>query len=231
MRAWDHLDLSCDLRAEPWRYPGPWASGSGLITDGQLHQLRLVPQAPLGQANVSAAAVGTADEGTAEVGLDEALTRLGVVPTASRHRVLSVGANACPGILETKFLRGGVSVLTPLISVRICGIAVGHSAHVAHGTYIPATPFVSPGSVTDMWLILLDDAQLDCLDATEPNYVRTTISAQMFPMSVTGPGVEQPLAAAEIYTSVFGVLTDENGPMLLTGQAELTARLLRAHQI
>lgn len=229
MRAWDDLDLSCDLRTEPWRYPGPWASGSGLITDARLHRLRLVGHAPLGQASVSATAVG--GDLSDELGLDEALTRLGVVPTASRHRVLSVGANACPGILETKFLRGGVSVVTPLFSVRISGIAVGHSAHVAHGTYIPATPFVAPGSVTDMWLILVDDDQLDCLDATEPNYVRTTISADMFPMSVTGPGVEHKLAAAEVYTSVFGVLTDENGPVLLTGQAELTARLLRAHQM
>ncbi|WP_143831790.1 hypothetical protein [Nocardiopsis sp. CNR-923] len=50
------------------------------------------------------------------------------------------------------------------------GIAPGVSAHVNRCGYLPAAPVAAPGRTHRLFVLWLDDAELDALDATEPNY-------------------------------------------------------------
>lgn len=96
---------------------------------------------------------------------------------SGRVPVAAVGSNASPTVLRAKLgalLRTGLPVARA--TVRYLGI--GHSAHVSTRGYVAAAPFRRAGAapVTVAWL---DAAQLEAMDATEPNYRRVRLPQDM----------------------------------------------------
>lgn len=196
-------DLAVDLTAEPWRYPGPPAPGPGVLLGDRF------------------AAVAD-DDGTPDATaarLDAVLRRAGAPGLAGRHAVMAVGSNAAPGVLAAKLRRGRADAVVPLVRGRLCDVAVGHSAHVSRAGYVAAAPYRSPGARTDVVVALLTGAQVRCLDATEPNYVRRHVAGAA---GVT-PAHAEPCS---LYVSRRGVLSWPGHETLpLRSQARLWAGL------
>ena len=117
--------------------------------------------------------------------------------------VVSVGCNAAPFVLREKLARHGVSSDVAVASVRVDGIAVGHSAHVSVRGYIPAAPYAAPGRTAEVHVSWFDDDQLAALDATEPNYDRITVGK------------------VDLYVSKWGVLGVAGVPIAFTTQRRL----------
>jgi hypothetical protein len=121
--------------------------------------------------------------------------------------VVSVGSNAAPAVVHAKLARHGVRTDVAIASVRVNGLAVGHSAHVSVGGYIPAAPYAAPGRAADLHVSWFDDDQLAALDATEPNYGRITFGD------------------VDLYVSKWGVLAVAGVPIEFTTQRALHAVL------
>jgi hypothetical protein len=120
--------------------------------------------------------------------------------------VVAVGSNASPAVLSRKFARAGLDptgLSRRILPVRIEGMTVSHSAHVARGGYIPATPYRSAGGGVDTSAAWLTASELAALDQTEPNYQRMTVNSHSFPLYVAS----EPLTLSfHIYVSRHGVL-------------------------
>jgi hypothetical protein len=141
------LGLSVDLRAEPWRYPGPFLPFSCLqVCD------TLVP-------------VG-----------DDPLGQLRRHSDTEAHFVIAVGSNTSPDVVRRKFERHGAPTTVLHLRGRLDGVALGHSAHVSQPGYVPATPYPKAGSTIEVVVSALTAHQLLCLDETEPNYNRVTVA-------------------------------------------------------
>lgn len=123
--------------------------------------------------------------------------------------VVSVGSNAAPAVLRAKLARHGVRQDVAVAPMRVSGIAIGHSAHVSVGGYIPAAPYFAPGRVADLHVSWFDDDQLAALDATEPNYDRITFGE------------------VDLYVSKWGVLAAAGVPIEFTTQRDLYEVLAR----
>jgi hypothetical protein len=183
-----------DPLVAPARYPGPPAPGSGLLADG-----RFEPLSP-----------------------DE-LSRLGKPPYDDRVLVVAVGANASPAVMHRKLRREGREGPVPFLAATLTGVAVGHSAHVSVPGYVPAAPYAAAGVCTPVMASLLDAEQVDCLDRTEPNYVRRTLHADEFWLRLDGG--DQP-RDFDLYDGRWGVLAPPGGsPITLSGQVDLHAYL------
>lgn len=140
-----------------------------------------------------------------------------------RSPVLAVGSNAAPAQLTRKFARHDVPSVVPMVRVRVTGMAAGVSAHVSHGRYIPSAPVASPGEVSEMFVLWLDDAQVRALDATEPNYRRTPLGEQ-FPVRLPSG---QRVRDCAVYVSRWGCLADSRGePRRAGDQRQLLVELL-----
>ena len=183
-----------DPSVAPACYPGPPAPGSGLLVDG-----RFEPLSP-----------------------DE-LSRLGRPPYDDRVLVVAVGANASPTVLHRKLRRGGLEGRVPFLAATLIGVAVGHSAHVSVPGYVPAAPYAATGVSTPVMASLLDAEQVDCLDRTEPNYVRLTLHADEFWLRL-GTG-DRP-RDFDLYDGHWGVLAQPGGsPIPLSDQIDLHSYL------
>lgn len=112
--------------------------------------------------------------------------------------------------------------MTPL---RVSGLGIGVSAHVALNGYVANSPFADSGGTAEVVLLLLDDDQLRAVDATElPRYRRALLPAAEFPMVL--PSGER-LDAAYLYVNATGVLAAADGrPRVPGAQVELLAELL-----
>ncbi len=184
-----------DFSAVPWAYPGTASQHSGLLDGERFHA-------------VADAAM-----------LDALLVRAGAAPVSERHLVVAVGSNASPAVMRRKLERGGVSTVVPFLKVTMSGVAVGHSAHVSPPGYIPATPYGDDSSTVALRATLLDDRQLERVDATEPKYRRRLLGSSRCRLSFDG--FECP-DEVWLYESVCGVLTaPESGPVPLTEQRRL----------
>ncbi|MGV9736603.1 hypothetical protein ACWDT5_21200 [Rhodococcus aetherivorans] len=205
-----------DFAAAPWLYPGTAAPGSGLLREDGYHRARPRPGAGLGAARL---------DGREDSTLDEALRRAGVAGVGDRHLVVAVGSNACPAVVRRKFTAGNVDTTVPFLRATVVGIAVGHSAHVSVAGYVAATAFRRPGTRTPVFASLLDRDQLACLDATEPNYTRRTVTADECRLEIDGG---QRPASFGVYVSKWGALAPPGAPPLpLQSQEALFAALLR----
>lgn len=196
------LDLSTDdFLAAPLGYPGTAPGRSVLVVDRACLDLDPLRGRGWGQADVRRA------DGT--VGsLDETLLQHGVAPVDRRTRVVAIGSNASVAVLRRKLATGRVSTTFPVLETVVDGVAVGHSAHVSMPGYVPAAPFAMAGARTTAYASLLDDEQLRCLDATEPNYTRLVRDG------------------FHLYASVHGVLAPPGrAPLPLGAQAALFRRL------
>jgi hypothetical protein len=186
--------FSDDPLAAPARYPGPPAPGSGLLVDG-----RFEPLSP-----------------------DE-LGRLGQPPYDDRVLVVAVGANASPAVLDRKLRREGLARRVPFLAATLTGVAVGHSAHVSVPGYVPAAPYAATGVSTPVMASLLDAEQVDCLDRTEPNYVRRTLHADGFALRLDGGDRPRDF---DLYDGRWGVLAPPGGsPITLSDQIGLHTHL------
>jgi len=94
----------------------------------------------------------------------------------ARTAVVAVGSNASPAVMHRKLSRHGVGGAVPLVAGRLTGCAVGHSAHVSVPGFVPAAPYRRDDARTPVYVTLLDDAQLRCVDRSEPSYVRRRLS-------------------------------------------------------
>ena len=90
------------------------------------------------------------------------------------HLVVAAGSNASPARLLEKL---GPNAVVPVLFGRALGLDVRYSAHVARYGSVPATAWPVPGTSVPLPALLLDDAQLSALDATEPNYDRIGLGA------------------------------------------------------
>jgi hypothetical protein len=159
--------------------------------------------------------------------------RFGPVPVSAlddylrtRALVVAVGSNASPAVVHRKLARCGASDEVAFLTGTVTGLAVGHSAHVSVPGFVPAAPFHDPRAATDVRALLLNEKQLSCLDATEPNYTRRAVPATTCRLQLDGG------RAADVfwvYDGRWGVLAPPDAaPWPLTTQAQLHARL-RAH--
>jgi hypothetical protein len=108
--------------------------------------------------------------------------------------------------------------------VRVHGLARGVSAHVSRFGYVPATPVAAPDETATLFVIWLDPAQLNVIDATEPTYDRVPVAVEFEP-----DGHEDVLSGRDLhlFASKRGCLVDAYGsPRRLTPQRELIQSLL-----
>jgi len=128
------------------------------------------------------------------------------VDLTGRVPVAAVGSNASPAVLARKLATLGTGQV-PLSLRPLAGVRAGHSAHVSTGGYIPAAPYVGDGELRVVvgWFL---PVQVDLLDASEPNYTRRALSADV-----------------EGYVSRWGVVSIEGRVVDLTTQHDLLERL------
>jgi hypothetical protein len=74
--------------------------------------------------------------------------------------------------------------------VRVAGLEVVYSAHRSPYGAVPATVVPAAGSVSRLHVCLLDDAQLEALATTEPNYVQEPLTADVSIVLDTGVDVD-----------------------------------------
>lgn len=191
--------------ADPGLYPGPPVPGDCLLAGTWRHPLSGT----------------TLDDGPlAGLSLDEALAALAAAPMRARRPVAAIGSNAAAGQLLHKW--GGAVDAIPMMRATVSGIGVGHSAHVAVAGYLPYAPFRAPGRRTTVFVLWLDEVQVERLDATEPNYVRTAFGGAGSLMLDGGGGG---LSSWEMYRSRWGVLGDREGFIPAVDQAAALGRL------
>lgn len=154
------------------------------------------------------------------MGLNYTLLRNNASSVDARFLAVAIGSNASPGVMRREFEPHGESQVLPMLAGVLRGFGVGHSSHVSASGYIAAAPRRDPSGELPVIATLLDEGQLNRLDATEPNYRRRTCSA-----GLTLESGEQP-TVFYLYDSKPGVLTQPGGVALPFGsQADLIASL------
>ena len=139
--------------------------------------------------------------------LDSLLQALDDPPIAVRTPVLAVGSNASPAQLRRKMGHADLSTQVPITAVTVRGLTVGVSAHVSRPGYLPATPVPDPAAESDLWVLWLDAAALDAVDATEPNYRRVRLPARCPVELISGQAVTD----GWVYVSRHGHLLNAAG--------------------
>ncbi|MCY9784344.1 hypothetical protein KIK06_10625 [Nocardiopsis sp. EMB25] len=152
------------------------------------------------------------------------LSRVGRAPVAERHPMVAVGSNASLAQLRRKFLGRSEPPVIPMTWADVDGIAPGVSAHVNRSGYVPAAPVESPGRTSRLFVLWPDQAELDALDATEPNYRRRLMPVRRYPVTLDS-GTRLP--PCSVYVGGHGCLVDGEGrPRGLTDQSTLIRALL-----
>ncbi|MEV2277422.1 hypothetical protein AB0I72_17745 [Nocardiopsis sp. NPDC049922] len=205
-----------DPMTRPLAYPGRIPDTSGVfLGDAYL---------PLRPRRGRSADVWSAEFAGERMTLAGVLSRLGRAGLADRHPVVAVGSNAAPGQLRRKLLTRHVRPVIPMTSADVDGIAPGVSAHVNRRGYVPAAPVEVSGPTGRLFVLWLDDAELDALDATEPHYRRRLLPVDRHPVTLES-GVRLP--PCSVYVSGHGCLVDGEGrPRRLTDQPTLIRALL-----
>jgi hypothetical protein len=207
--------LDSDLASSPSTYPGLIAPHSGLLMENKFPILTAVSSRRIGQSHVK---IGPNEEGgrCTELPLNYVLLRNNVSSVDARFLVVAIGSNASPGVMRRKFEAHGESRILPMLAGTLQGFGVGHSCHVSAKGYIAAAPYRDPDMELRVVAALLDQGQLNCLDATEPNYERRTCTG-----GLTLESGEQP-KLFYVYDSRWGLLTPPGRSALpLTSQADL----------
>ncbi len=79
-----------------------------------------------------------------------------------------------------------MGIVVPLLTGVVRHLAIGHTAYVSRGGYVPAAPVHRSRARTPVVLQLLDDDQLAAIDATEPGYDRVELTATRYPLLLSG---------------------------------------------
>ncbi|MGB7447725.1 MAG: hypothetical protein WA892_01235 [Ornithinimicrobium sp.] len=151
---------------------------------------------------------------------------------AGRSPVLASGSNASPEVVRDKLgstLGDGPAHQVVFTPVLVPGLGVGHSAHVSRPGYVAAAPYRTQGPGTHRaptyvlgWFTC---AQLDRLDATEPQYRRVSLPDDM-PVHTRSGG--QVVSGVQLYVSRHGLIAERGTPVPLRSQTE-TFDWLRDH--
>lgn len=152
----------------------------------------------------------------------EAGGRAAGVDLRRRVPVVALGSNGSVATLGAKLAAAGVSGVVPLFPAVVAGVAVAHSAHVSLGGYVAATPLDAAGGAARAVLAWFDHAQLEAMDASEPNYVRHCVSGGRYPLSVRGGPTPRRFW---VYRSLWGVLALDGHALRLRPQRTLHADL------
>jgi hypothetical protein len=139
-----------------------------------------------------------------------------------RRLVLALGSNADPAVLAGKLRRAGATGPVSMVLARVMGLAVGHSAHVSPGGYLPAAPYAAAVTtpVVGLWLT---PEQRVAVDVTEPNYRRVRLPSVQWPLAMGSGDAPHDY---DVYVSRWGVLAPDGGRALRLGsQVALHGRL------
>ncbi len=142
------------------RYPFPRPGYSFLYVDGEALPLLSLAES-LEDAEIEA-------DGRARPAGD-LLRRRGIAaasPLGRRTPVLAYGANAAPERLRRKFGPLAMAVF-PVLRARLHDFDIVHAAHISSYGAVPATIQPSPGTVCDIAVTYLDEAQLARMHETE----------------------------------------------------------------
>ena len=180
--------------APRWPGPGPISGRNGFVESD-----------PKAGSGVTADPSGRSAQ--QDRSLDSLLQKAGGPPAAARTPVLAVGSNASPAQVRRKMANAGLPTQVPVTAVRVRGLTVGVSAHVSRPGYLPATPVPDPAAESDLWVLWLDAAALDVVDATEPNYHRVRLPARC-PVHLTSG---QAVTDGWVYESRHGHLLNAMG--------------------
>ncbi|HEY9164065.1 MAG TPA: hypothetical protein VIN57_05600 [Magnetovibrio sp.] len=135
---------------------------------------------------------------------------------AGRHAVIASGSNASPERLRAKFgehrhlLEAGI----PVLRAQLHDFDAVYSAHIANYGSIPATLAHAPGTVLDVFVTWLTDAQLERMHETEAvgvNYDFVRLSG-IHLLCDSGAA----LTTAHAYLSKRGCLNMGGKPVALT---------------
>lgn len=197
-----------DLQVEPWRYPGRALAEAvllGVPGDGPGGHVRLLARAGrrLGQA-----CVRLSDGG---LPLDDVLLGYDVAGVDARRPVVAFGSNADASVLLSKLSREAVSPVVPLRPGHLSGAVLAASAHVSRPGYVPAAARRRRGGRLPVVVAWLDSRQLECLDATEPNYRPLTLHAREHPVQLDDNA--ERLDGLTLYDTRHGVLPERFSPV------------------
>jgi hypothetical protein len=139
------------------------------------------------------------------IDFDLELAGLAAAPLADRRPVLAYGSNACPAQLARKFGNAACSPVIPMTRGWARNLAIGYSDHESRYGAVPATPVVSDGAYTEVFVAWLDPEQLSDLDESEArNYERRPLDLAAHELYVSdGP---MPLRV-DVYESIRGIFT------------------------
>ena len=188
------MDDTGDLTRTPWPTPAARSAGPRLVVGDRAHTVR--PRRARGLAGAPEAASAATSRGGGADSLDRTLRRLGAAPLAERTPLLAVGSNAAASVVRHKLARRGVGIVVPLLTGVVRHLAVGHTAYVSRGGYVPAAPVHRSRARTPVVLQLLDDDQLAAIDATEPGYDRVELSSTRYPLLALGRLAPRPASTS-----------------------------------
>lgn len=130
-----------------------------------------------------------------------------------RFPVVAIGENACIDVMIAKLNErlDGVKIPWVCLSATIRNLSVGAAALMSPRGYVPATPFTKIDAVTKVWVSFFDQAHLDALDSTEPEYTRLKLSSDNYLLTLDCDG--QKIDEFFIYQADKGYLTDGLSPI------------------
>lgn len=167
------------------------------------------------------------------------LTRTGPAPldgaalpgtdAGGRTCVLAVGANAAPEVLAGKLTGRLGTDGVPVLRALARDLVAVYSAHFTAYGAVPATPILHTGAVAQVFVLLLDAAQLAALDGTEAigvNYRRERLME--LDLRLDGGGR---LTACDAYVSLHGPLRLDGTPVALKAVAQAGVPWPRLSQV
>ena len=126
----------------------------------------------------------------------------GEVARDGRHPVLAAGSNQSPEQIHRKYGGNGLDAVIPVQRGRLHDFDVVYAGHLTAYGSVPATFQHSPSTVVDVFVLWLDDAQLDHMHATELNYTYDHLTGIRLELD----GEDEAMAEAFAYTSRVGCL-------------------------
>lgn len=192
------------------QYPFAIPRHSFLYLDGKSWELDLNAAGNIEDAKVCVGLEGY-------VTLADVAKRSGQSPLAlerNRVAVLSLGSNASPEQLGRKFSALAGPVLIPVIRGQLLDFDVVYSAHITRYGSVPAALASAPGTRVQLFVNLLDAAQLEVMHHSESlgrNYAFCRLEGIRLELE-GGRTLDQ----VHFYRSHFGVLQDHGLPIALT---------------
>lgn len=137
--------------------------------------------------------------------LDGVLTGHGFAPLSERTPILGVGSLGCPQNLRHLAQQFRFGLGLPVLWSTVVGVRVVYAATLASRGYVPWTVVHDPESVEELPLLMVDDHQLQELDAADHGFKRVLVTDSPF-VSVETEGIRIPFSYGQVYAG--GALLD-----------------------